>query len=48
MDEEDLAELREGQKLVDIHESMDVDFWAPGGRKVQTAATGTEDEYVPL
>ena len=32
MDEEDLADLRESQKLVDTSESMDLDFWGKRGQ----------------
>ena len=33
MDEEDLAELREGQKLVDTTEEMDLDYWEKRGKE---------------
>lgn len=33
MDEEDMSELRDGQKLVDTTDEMDVDFWERGRKK---------------
>ncbi|THH12066.1 hypothetical protein EW145_g253 [Phellinidium pouzarii] len=38
MDEEDLAELRDSQKLVDTTEEMDLDFW-DRSRKIETGET---------
>lgn len=43
MDEEDLAEDRESQKLVDTSESMDLDFWGK-----RDPSNGENDEYVDL
>ena len=44
MDEEDLAEIRDGQKLVDNTEEMDIDFWDRG----RPGSNDGENEYVPL
>lgn len=40
MDEEDLAELRDSQKLVDTTEEMDLDFWEK--KKADGAGEGSE------
>lgn len=33
MDEEDMSEFRDSQKLVDTTDEMDVDFWERGRKK---------------
>ena len=42
MDDEDLAELRDNQKLVDTTEQMDLDFW----ERRKAAGSGDEKESV--